>query len=86
MDCVYSRWTGQRWLYHSGITCVVVQCRNPEAIEKLKCFTDKDGVEYCAVRKPVDKEFNPIPNADYIQVRSRFCNEEWCPYYSRIDS
>lgn len=79
--CKYATVTDRKWV---GLReeCTVVECRSPEAKGNLRCFKDANGVEYPAVRKPCDENYNLLPNADYLHVRSRFCNELWCPYYT----
>lgn len=82
VPCVHATVTKQPWAGKS-VACVVVECRSQAAREGgLTCFKDKNGVEYPAVRRPCDEQFNLIPNADYLHVRSRFCNALWCPYYA----
>ena len=80
-DCQYSRYTGRRWVYNDSTNCVVVECRAPQAIQDARrgrwfFFKGMDGVRFA-----VDEKFQPIPNADFLQVRSKMCNNN-CPYYS----
>ncbi|MBQ9873801.1 MAG: hypothetical protein IJM30_05010 [Thermoguttaceae bacterium] len=78
--CVYATETSQKWVGDSA-KCVVVECRNPEAKGKLKTFKDERGREVLGVRRPCDENFNLLPNADYLHVRSRFCGRDYCPFY-----
>lgn len=80
--CAYATFTNRRWINGAG-ECVVVECRSPRAKGALKCFKDENGVEYPAVRRPCDENYKLIADADYLHVRSRFCNAEWCPYFER---
>ena len=81
IDCKYSRWTGRRWAHNDSTRCVVVECRAPQAVKDAKrkswfFFKGRDGVRFA-----VDDEFQLLPNADYLEVRSRVCNKD-CPFYS----
>lgn len=79
--CVYATVTKQPWA-GKAVACVVVECRSQAARDGgLICFKDKNGVEYPGVRRPCDEQFNLIPNAGYLHVRSRFCNALWRPFY-----
>ena len=79
--CRYATPIDRQWIgLHTQ--CTIIECRSPEAKNSLTCFKDKNGVEYPAVRKPCDENYNLLPNADYLHVRSRFCNELWCPFYT----
>lgn len=80
-NCAYSTETEQKWVGDLA-DCYVVECRNPQAQKKLKSFVSKDGVALHGVRRPCDSNFNLIPNANYLQVRSRFCNKQYCPYFT----
>lgn len=81
VSCKYATLTDQKWVGDIA-NCHVVECRSPEAMKKLHVFVI-NGVEYPAVRRPCDKDFNLIPDADYLHVRSRFCNAEYCPYFEQ---
>ena len=78
--CKYATLTEQKWARNIA-SCKVVECRSPIAKKELKCFRDENGVEYPAVRRPCDENFNLIPDADYLHVRSRFCNATYCPFF-----
>lgn len=80
-NCVYATHTDKPWV--GALTnCHIVECRNEEALENLKSFTDAKGVVYYGVRRPCDERFNLLPDTDYLQVRSRFCNKEFCPFFT----
>ena len=80
MACEYAKQTDQKWAGNMA-QCYVFECHNPRAQGKLKSFKDEQGREYPAVRRPCDERFNLIPDADYLHVRSRFCNAKYCPFY-----
>lgn len=80
VTCKFATKTNRSWL-GASTHCFVIECRSPEAKEKLKYFKDEKGIEYPAVRRPCDEHFNLLPNADYLHVREKFCNERFCPYY-----
>lgn len=82
--CKYATPTDQKWVGEAA-TCVVIECRNPEALDKLKSFKDDHGREVMGVRRPCDERFCLIPDADWLQVRSRYCNERYCPYYAAAE-
>lgn len=81
IDCQYSKWTGRRWAHNDSTRCVVVECRAPQAKRDAArgrwfYFKGMDGVRFA-----VDEEFQLLPMADYLEVRSRVCNKD-CPFYS----
>lgn len=78
--CKYATTTKQRWA-GDAVQCFVVECRNPQALVNLRSFKESNGVDQGGVRRPCDEKFNLIPNANYLHVRSRFCNREYCPYF-----
>lgn len=79
--CKYAVKTEQKWLGKYA-SCLVYECHNPQAKMELKTFKNADGVDLNGVRRPCDEKFNLLPDADYLHVRSRFCNKEYCPYFT----
>lgn len=79
MDCKYSLFTNERWTFNKNVSCTIVECRHPKALEDIKNgwknFAGLDGV-----RLDIDKNYNIIENSDHLQRRSMFCNET-CPFY-----
>lgn len=85
-NCCYATQTMLKWAGDVA-NCRVVECRNPQAFNGgLRSFKDKNGVDLGGVRRACDERFNLIPNADYLHVRSRYCNKEYCPLFTEESS
>ena len=82
--CKYAKKTAQKWVGDSA-SCFVFECHSQNALAELKSFKSKDGIDLYGVRRPCDEKFNLIPNAGYLHVRSRYCNAEYCPYYTSTE-
>ena len=83
--CKYATFTPQKWAGELA-SCKVVECRNPDAQASLKTFKDDKGNDVNGVRRPCHEDYSLIPNADFLQVRSRFCNEQFCQYYTATEN
>lgn len=80
--CQYAIFTGVPW-NHARNNCTRVECRCPET---QKAVAQGGFPEYfqtlgvSETRRAVDENWNLLPDADYILVRSRQCNSK-CPYF-----
>ena len=80
--CRYAIATDRPWAGDLA-DCRVVECHNPTALVELHGFYNKEGVSLGGARRPcLDDLVTPIDGADYLEVRSRFCNKEFCWFYS----
>lgn len=77
MDCIYGTLTDRKWVTFVG--CNVVECRHPVGSKDVTAFGDANKIG--RFRKACDDKFQLIPNADYIQARSGFCNGKDCPLF-----
>lgn len=78
--CRYAVATAQKWA-GAAAECFVVECRNPDALNNLTSFYNKKGAALGGVRRPCGEDFKLIPNAEFLHVRSRFCNHNFCPFF-----
>ena len=67
--CKYAKKTNRKWL--TCANCRTIECRSPI----LPKITDAVAVH---TRLPVDKSGTVIADADYIEVRSAYCNSQSC--------
>ncbi len=83
-NCKYANHLDRKWLELRNISCHIVECRNPDALNDASLkFKDEQGREWdsAAYRRPCDENFNLLPDQSCWHVRSIFCNRESCKYY-----
>lgn len=81
--CKYATFTGRPWA-GSVANCTLVECRAPEAVEDATSGEWRNFGGRSGVRRACDERFNPLPGADYLVIRSRFCGPT-CPFFKRLD-